>query len=113
MWFSLPGVVQPDQPGCQVLPVLVSLLDGLDELLPGDPLVLVLVHLPEDLLTPVALSVALEEDVQVCDDFLHLPLADGAALVHVEHLEHSAQGLLEVSEGQNVVNKNELLLHWT
>ena len=106
---SVPGVVKPHKSGCQILAVLVPLLDGFDELLPGDPLVLVLVHLAEHLLTLVALSVVVEEDRQVCDDFLHFTLADRPVVVDIEHLKHLAQGLVYVSEGEDVVDQHELL----
>ena len=106
---SVSGVVKSDQPDCQVPAVLISLLDGLDKLLSGDPLVLVLVHLPEHLLTMIALSVLLEQESQVTDDFLHFTFADGAVAVDIKHLEHPAKRLIYVPKGQDVVNQHELL----
>ena len=110
---SVSGVVKPDKPHCQVPTVFVSLLDGLDELLPGDPLVLVLVHLAEHRLALVAPSALLEEEGQVSDDFLHLPSANRPIVVDVKHEEHSAQRLIYVPEGQYVIHQHELLFKRT
>ena len=106
---SLSGIVQQHKPSGQVLPVSVSFLDGLHKLLLGDPVIFVLVHLIEHILTFVIFNYSTIKDRKIFDDPPHLSLADGPVEFHIKDEKHPTQHLLDLPKCQNVVDQHELL----